>query len=96
MATRVEKRLTAIKVKSIKIPRFHTDGGGLYLRVEPGGSKSGALRITVQGNSRTIGLGSIRDMTLAEARANCAKSPGRVVGRMARTKESRVLKRHWN
>ncbi|MGI9490325.1 MAG: tyrosine-type recombinase/integrase, partial [Geminicoccaceae bacterium] len=73
MATRVEKRLTAIKVNSIKKPGFHADGGGLYLRVEPGGSKSWALRITVRGKSRTIGLGSIRDVTLAEARERVAE-----------------------
>lgn len=61
-------RLTALKIKKITKPGFHADGGGLNLRVEPGGSKSWALRITASGKARTIGLGSIHDVTLSEAR----------------------------
>jgi len=44
------------------------DGGGLYLLVAPSGSKSWLLRTVVGGKRRDLGLGSVRLVSLAEAR----------------------------
>ncbi|MCY4156984.1 MAG: integrase arm-type DNA-binding domain-containing protein [Gammaproteobacteria bacterium] len=44
------------------------DGGGLYLRVHPGGSKHWIQRMTIYGKRRTLGLGGYPVVTLAEAR----------------------------
>ena len=60
--------LTAAKLKALSIPGLHGDGGTLYLRVAPGGSKSWIQRLTVEGKRRDIGLGGWPLVTLAEAR----------------------------
>lgn len=44
------------------------DGGGLYVLVAPGGSKTWVLRTVVQGKRTDIGLGSVTMVTLADAR----------------------------
>ena len=50
-------RLTAAMVRATKEPGLYGDGGTLYLKVAPGGSKSWVQRITVNGKRRDIGLG---------------------------------------
>ena len=62
------KALTAKEVQAIREPGRHADGGGLYLLVAPGGSKSWMLRTVVMGTRRDIGLGSLTLVSLAEAR----------------------------
>jgi hypothetical protein len=42
-------RLTAVKVKNLKLPGRHGDGGGLYLNIAPGGSKSWIQRVMAEG-----------------------------------------------
>ncbi len=64
-------RLTALQVKSAA-PGTHVDGKGLLLRVQPTGAKSWILRVQVDKRRRDIGLGSIDDLTLAEAREKSA------------------------
>lgn len=64
--------LTALQVKHAK-PGDHSDGKGLILRVRPSGSRSWVLRVQHQGKRRDIGLGSIDDLTLAEAREKAAQ-----------------------
>jgi len=59
--------LTALKVKSAK-PGRHGDSKGLYLLVSKTGAKSWVLRVQVNGRRRDIGLGSLDDFTLEEAR----------------------------
>ncbi len=39
-------KLTAVKVAAAKKPGYIADGGNLYLRVAPGGSKSWMFRFT--------------------------------------------------
>lgn len=46
----------------------YRDGRGLLLKVEEGGSGRRVLRISVKGKRRDLGLGSVRDVGLAEAR----------------------------
>lgn len=60
-------KLTAKSVERAKSGR-HADGQGLYLLVSGTGAKSWVLRVQVQGRRRDIGLGSIAELTLAEAR----------------------------
>ena len=61
-------KLSATKCKAIKTPGMHGDGGGLYLSVTPGGSRSWLHRITIGGRRREIGLGSFPAIGLAQAR----------------------------
>ena len=63
-------KLTATEVKGLKEPGKYGDGGGLYLRVAPGGSKQWIQRITVDGKRQDLGLGGFPAVTLPEARKN--------------------------
>jgi integrase len=64
--------LTALKVKHAG-PGRHGDGRGLYLEVQPSGSRSWILRMQFQGTRRDLGLGSVRDVSLVEARIAAAE-----------------------
>ncbi len=56
--------------KSVKAapPGYHADGGGLYLVVDKSGARRWALRATIRGKRRELGLGGYPLVTLAEAR----------------------------
>jgi integrase len=60
--------LTATFVSKAKTPGRYSDGGGLYLIIDPSGASRWLLRIQSQGKRRDIGLGSSRDVGLADAR----------------------------
>ena len=60
--------LSATKVNALKRRGFYADGGGLYLQVAPGGSKSWVFRFKNSGKTRDMGLGPIHTISLAEAR----------------------------
>jgi integrase len=60
-------KLTVKGVERAK-PGRHADGQGLYLLVSGTGAKSWVLRVQVRGRRRDIGLGSIAELDLAEAR----------------------------
>lgn len=64
--------LTALKVKNA-CPGTYGDGKGLYLLVKPSGSRSWILRVQHQGLRQDIGLGSVDDVSLAEAREVAAR-----------------------
>jgi integrase len=49
-------------------PGDHHDGGGLYLIVSPTGSRSWVYRFHHDGRRRFMGLGSLPDVSLAQAR----------------------------
>ena len=77
--------LTALKVARIKEPGRYGDGGGLYLRVAEYQLKDGTLarsknwlfRFERNGRDRWMGLGSLKTLSLAEARAkawDCRKA----------------------
>ena len=61
-------KLTVALVRAVSKPGMYGDGGTLYLRVAPGGSKSWIQRITIDGRRRDMGLGGFPLVTLAEAR----------------------------
>lgn len=64
-----QKALTSVRINSLSKPGRYGDGNGLYLVVDPSGAKRWVLRTVVQGKRRDIGLGGLRLVSLAEARA---------------------------
>lgn len=69
---RALNRLSAQKVKTAA-PGKYADGGGLWLHKREDGGAQWVLRITVYGNRREMGLGSLREVSLAEARKQAEK-----------------------
>jgi integrase len=65
-------KLTALRAAREKKPGVHPDGGGLYLQVGPGGSKSWLYRYKIDGKEHWHGLGSLNAIGLAEARQRAA------------------------
>jgi integrase len=65
-------KLSAKAVLAAKEPGLYGDGGNLYLQVADvdgnGPTKSWILRYMVAGRARKMGLGSVNDFSLAEAR----------------------------
>ena len=61
-------KLTAKKVEARSKRGLYLDGGGLYLQVANGGSKSWLYRFKIDGRARWHGLGSARDVSLERAR----------------------------
>jgi integrase len=62
--------MTKLTVKGVERAKSgrHSDGLGLYLLVSGTGAKSWMLRVQVHGRRRDIGLGSVAELTLSEAR----------------------------
>jgi hypothetical protein len=52
-----------------KKPGHYAVGGGCYLQIAAGGTRSWVLRYTLNGRARYMGLGSANLVSLAEARA---------------------------
>ena len=67
MARQIAK-LSALAVSRTKEPGYYGDGGGLWLQVSGGGTKSWAFRFTLNGRSREMGLGALHTVSLADAR----------------------------
>lgn len=68
----MSKRLAAAAVPKLG-PGKHTDGAGLFLKVQPSGSRSWIARVAVNGKRRDIGLGSYPEVSLADARRKCER-----------------------
>jgi len=64
-------KLTVVGVRSAKAGR-HADGDGLYLLVKDTGARSWLLRVQCGKRRRDIGLGSLSDLSLSEAREQAA------------------------
>ena len=62
-----QKALSAAFIRSAP-PGRHADGNGLYLFVQPSGTRSWIQRLLVRGRRRELGLGSLVLVPLAEAR----------------------------
>jgi hypothetical protein len=62
------ERLSAKHVEHARRIGYHADGGGLYLQVSPSYSKSWVFRFTLHGRAREMGLGSLKAVSLADAR----------------------------
>ncbi len=78
MARRQEKKLTALEAKNLTKPGFHSDGAGLYLRIEEG-RRLWVFRYKRNGVSRWLSLGPDRDVSLAQARAGAAECRGQLI-----------------
>lgn len=61
-------KLTHRGAQAISKPGMHGDGEGLWLKVSPAGARSWVLRVAVYGKRREYGLGSMKWVTLADAR----------------------------
>ncbi len=61
-------KLTALAVERAKRQGYYGDGGGLFLQVSTGGSKSWVFRYKADGRLREMGLGPTHTVSLAEAR----------------------------
>ena len=70
---RTKHRLSAKRVENLKKPGLYADGGNLYLRIAPGGSKGWIFRFTLHGKTRDAGLGSFPTISLATARDQAEK-----------------------
>jgi integrase len=72
---RLLNRLTSLKVARAKRPGMHADGGSLYLRVAPGGSKQWIFRYAApSGRMRDMSLGAVHTFSLAEARERATEA----------------------
>ena len=61
-------QLSALKIKSITEAGYYLDGAGLHLKVTPAGTKSWIFKYALNKKTVEMGLGSIDDVGLAEAR----------------------------
>lgn len=91
----------AVKSRA-KAPGYYLDGHGLYLQVSEGGSRSWVLRYTLNKARREMGLGSVSEFGLAEARER-AREARRLVAdgvdpisarRQAKVERAQAMKRH--
>ena len=68
-----EKALSAAFIRKAP-PGRHADGNGLYLFVQPSGTRSWIQRLVIRGRRRELGLGSVALVSLAEAREKALAS----------------------
>lgn len=66
-------KLNVRTVETLSKAGVYNDGDGLYLRLSRKGVGSWFLRTMVQGKKTDIGLGSLRTVSLAEARREAAE-----------------------
>ena len=66
-------KLTVLKVKSLTEPGRYQDGDGLMLFVKSSGARSWVLRAQVDGKRRDIGLGAMKEVSLADARERASE-----------------------
>ncbi|WP_394646761.1 tyrosine-type recombinase/integrase [uncultured Sphingomonas sp.] len=66
-------KLTALKVKALTEPGSYVDGDGLMLVIGSGGAARWKLRAMIAGKRRDVGVGSLKVLSLADARAKAAE-----------------------
>ena len=66
-------RLTVLEVQHAKKPGMLADGDGLYLQVAGKGARSWIFRYSLDGKTREMGLGSLKGVGLAAARAKAVQ-----------------------
>src|SRR5690348_10517023 len=66
-------RLSARTVATASEPGYYADGGGLYMQVSKGKTKSWIYRYTTAGKTTDMGLGSVDVVSLPEARHAAAE-----------------------
>lgn len=68
----LRNKLNVKRIAALTTPNVYSDGGGLYLRVRKSGTKSWLFIGMLNGKRREIGLGSVLDVSLADARKKAA------------------------
>jgi integrase len=75
VSSRSLNRLSALAIRRARVG-MHCDGGGLYLQITANANgalnRSWLYRFTLQGRERQMGLGSVENVSLADARAKAA------------------------
>lgn len=71
---RAINRLTSRGAKALREPGMHADGQGLYLRIDQTGARRWVLIYFRHAKRREMGLGSLDDVELSEARATAAQA----------------------
>ncbi len=61
-------KLTALKIRSLIEPGRYSDGDGLFLEINGKGAASWVLRVQNKGKRQDIGLGSLKAVSLKDAR----------------------------
>jgi integrase len=69
MKNRERGFLSVKRIAKLTAPGRYADGGNLYLRVKPSGSRQWLFRYVSHGQERYMGLGGLKTNTLDEARA---------------------------
>lgn len=94
MGSRTLNRLSAAQVAKLKASGRHADGGGLYLFIDDSGRRRWIFMYTRGGKRTELGLGSARDLSLANARAEAAALRAILAGggdpRAERTRDDHV------
>lgn len=85
-------KLKAVQVRNLKEPGRYVDGRGLMLVIGKDGSRKWVLRIQKDGRRRDFGLGTERDVSLAEARDEADKVRKQVRTGLDPVAEKRKLK----
>lgn len=81
-------KLTAVQLRNLSEPGRYSDGEGLILKFFGAGRGSWIVRVQANGKRRDIGLGTLADVSLAEAR-----EAARLVRRETKTGVDVVLER---
>ena len=68
--SRIKNKLTVRAVETKKKPGYYSDGGNLYLRVSQNLTKTWAFYYKKDGKRTEMGLGSVSNVTLEQAREN--------------------------
>ena len=89
---RAFNRLNAAQVRSSRVGKFN-DGGGLWLHRREDGGAQWFLRVTVAGRRREMGLGSLTEVSLKDARTAAEKWRKVAVSGRDPIKERERLKR---
>jgi len=65
--------LTAVQISKLSAPGRYADGSALHLVIDKSGAKRWVLRTVVKGRRRDMGLGGVRTVSLAQARATAQR-----------------------
>ena len=91
-------KLTAVKIRSLSEPGRYADGDGLFLNINGKGSGNWMLRSQAGGRRRDIGLGSLKLISLAEARDaafTIRKMIAKGVDPVAEREKERLVRSHF-
>lgn len=71
---RALNRLSARRAETLQEVGRHADGGGLYLNISANGGRRWVFLFRWKGKPTEMGLGSLRDVSLAQARAAASRA----------------------